>query len=207
MAEEFPIIPERTAMLFFDTQNSGWHPKDPEMDDAVQGSGIIGRLQRMSAACREAGIPVFYSQADHRPDYMDWLPHIVGNPPHETAKMVDLVSGSWNVTIIEELKPQVEDYVVKKHRWSAFYQTHLELSLRTRGIDTIILAGGATNVGVASTAYSARDRDFSLIVLSDGCRTRDPSVNEYFMDEIFPRFARVMTVDEAISKIGVSSTV
>jgi nicotinamidase-related amidase len=121
--------------------------------------------------------------------------------------MVDLVSGSWNVTIIEELDPQVEDYVVKKHRWSAFYQTHLELSLRTRGIDTIILAGGATNVGVASTAYSARDRDFSLIVLSDGCRTRDPSVNEYFMDEIFPRFARVMTVDEAISKIGVSSTV
>jgi nicotinamidase-related amidase len=205
MAEEFPIIPEKTAMLFFDTQNSGWHPKDPEANAAVQESGIIGRLQNMSAACRSAGIPVFYSQADHRPDYKDWLPHIVGNPPHPTPMMIDLVSGSWNVTIIDELAPQPEDYVIQKHRWSAFHLTHLELSLRTRGIDTIILAGGATNVGVASTAYSARDRDFSLIVLSDGCRTRDPSINQYFMDEIFPRFARVMTVDEAISLIAVPS--
>jgi nicotinamidase-related amidase len=155
MAEEFPIIPEKTAMLFFDTQMSGWHPKDPEADAAVQESGIIPRLQRMAAACREAGIPIFFSQADHRPDYKDWLPHIVGDPPHPTPMMLTLVSGSWDVTIIPELGPQPEDYVVKKHRWSAFFQTHMELSLRTRGIDTIIIAGGATNVGVATSLVAS----------------------------------------------------
>ena len=201
--EEFPIIPEKTALLFFDVQNTGWHSKDAEVAAAVDASGIIPRLVKLSEACREAGIPVFYSQADHRPDYKDWLPHIVGNPPAPTPKMVDLVSGSWYVTIIPELEPKPGDYVVQKHRWSAFHQTHFELSLRTRGIDTIIIAGGATNVGIASTAYAARDRDYNLIVLSDGCRTRDPYINDYFMSDIFPKFARVMTVDQAIGKIAV----
>lgn len=203
MAEEFPIIPEKTALLFFDVQNTGWHSKDPEQAAAVEASGIIPRLVRMADAARSAGMPVFYSQADHRPDYKDWLPHIVGNPPAPTPKMVDLVSGSWYVTIISELEPQPGDYVIQKHRWSAFHQTHFELSLRTRGIDTIIIAGGATNVGIASTAYAARDRDFSLILLSDGCRTREPRINDYFMDAIFPKFARVMTCDEAIARIAV----
>jgi nicotinamidase-related amidase len=95
--------------------------------------------------------------------------------------------------------------VITKHRWSAFHQTHLELSLRTAGIDTIILAGGSTNVGIASTAYAARDRDFSLIIVRDACRSaRDPSINEFFMDEIFPRISRVMTLQELLAKLPVA---
>jgi len=97
--------------------------------------------------------------------------------------------------------------VIKKHRWSTFFQTHLELSLRTAGIDTIMIAGGSTEIGVASTAYSARDLDFNLIILSDGCRSGRPGVNEFFMEKVFPVFARVMTVDEAIATIQAPAAV
>jgi nicotinamidase-related amidase len=101
-----------------------------------------------------------------------------------------------------ELTPRPEDYIIKKHRWSTFFQTHFELSLRTAGIDTIMLAGGAIEVGLGSTAYGARDHDFNLVVLRDVCTSPDPEVEELFMTKVFPIFARVMTVDEAIAQFA-----
>jgi nicotinamidase-related amidase len=65
-----------------------------------------------------------------------------------------------------------------------------------------MLAGGATHIGIASTAYSARDRDFNLIILRDACNAGRPGVNEFFMDEVFPVFARVLTVDQALALLA-----
>ncbi len=75
------------------------------------------------------------------------------------------------------------------------------MSLRTAGIDTLILAGGTTEVGIASTAYSIRDHGLTLIILRDTCRSTKPGVNEFFMDTVFPILARVRTVDEASALI------
>ena len=203
----FPILPDKTAMLFFDTLNIYLHPEDPDRRAAIEKSGVIARMQKVNKACREARIPVFYGQADHRPDFRDFAPHVVegiGTPPDERPRKTTppgVTGGSWGAEIIPELAPEAGDYIIKKHRWSTFYQTHLELSLRTAGIDTVMLAGGATEVGIASTAYSARDRDFSLIILRDACTSLRPEVMEMFMDKVFPMFARVMTVDEAIEGI------
>jgi nicotinamidase-related amidase len=205
---EFPIVPSRTAMLFFDTLNVYLHPDDPSRQAAVDAEGVIPRLVKMNRACREAGITIFYGQADHRADGRDFAPQIVGlghdghvgDPPRLTTRPA-AASGTPGVDVIPELAPQPNDYVIKKHRWSTFFQTHLELSLRTAGLDTIMIAGGSTEVGVASTAYSARDRDFNLILLSDGCRSGRPGVNEFFMEKVFPIFARVMTIEEAIASI------
>ena len=205
----FPIAPAKTGMLFFDTLNVYLHPKDATAAAAVEASGQVQALQRMNQACRKAGIAVFYAQADHRQDLRDFAPHIVDKGYQEGAsggpfetKPPAAYAGSWEADIIPELAPQPDDYVVKKHRWSSFYQTHLELSLRTAGIDTIMLAGGSTEVGIASTAYAARDMDFNLIVLRDACRSGKPGMDDFFAERIFPVFARVMTVDQAIAAIG-----
>ncbi|MEA2639953.1 MAG: hypothetical protein QOF51_1347 [Chloroflexota bacterium] len=203
---EFPIEPSKTAMLFFDTLNVYLHPASAETRAVIEKSGIIQRMVRMNDACRTAGIAVFYGQADHRPDGKDFASLVVdrghggkpGDPPTRTVRPA-AVAGSNEVEIIAELAPQPGDYVVKKHRWSTFYQTHLELSLRSAGIDTIMIAGGSTEVGVASTAYSARDHDFNLVILRDACRSGVDEINDFFMDRVFPIFARVMTVDEAIA--------
>jgi len=205
---DFPIVPSKTAMLFFDTLNSALHPKDPAAQAAVNESGYIPRLQSIERACRDAGISIFYTRPEHRPDLKDWPTTIVdlghhgepGSGPRWTADPGS-VAGSQGAQIIDEIAPRPVDYVITKHRWSSFHQTHLELSLRTAGIDTLILAGGATEVGIASTAYSARDHGLNLIILRDACRSTKPGVNEFFMDTVFPIFARVRTVDEAIALI------
>jgi nicotinamidase-related amidase len=205
--EDFPIIAGKTGMLFFDTLNGYLHPTDRSAQAAIEASGAIPAMVRISRACREAGIAIFYAEADHRPDGRDFSPHIVdqgydarpeGGPYQTTPSPV--MMGSWEAEIIPELAPQAGDYVIRKHRWSTFYQTHFELSLRTAGIDTLMLAGGSTEVGLASTAYAARDLDFNLIILRDACRSaRDRANHELFVDRIFPIFARVRTVDEAIA--------
>lgn len=205
---DFPIVPGKTAMLFFDTLNVYLHPDEPARQAAIDAEGIIPRLVKLNRACRDAGVAIFYGQADHRADGRDFAPQIValgydgkvGEEPRVTTRPA-AAADTPGVEVIPELAPQPGDYVVKKHRWSTFYQTQLELSLRTAGIDTIMIAGGATEVGVASTAYSARDRDFNLILLSDGCRSGKPGVNEFFMEKVFSIFARIMTIDEAISAI------
>ena len=102
---------------------------------------------------------------------------------------------------IELLKPAPEDYIIPKYRWSTFHQTYFDLALRSRGIDTIILSGGAVDVGIASTAYAARDLDYNLIIVRDACSNSHDDSMAAFMDTIFPRMARVRTTNQAIELI------
>ena len=205
---EFPIVPAKTAMLFFDTLNVYLHPSDPKAQAELDKSGVVARMQKMMAACRAAGIPIFYAQADHRPDGKDFAPQIVDedyySKPGDAKGRVTALAAVGHAgparEIISELAPRPEDYIIKKHRWSTFYQTHFELSLRTAGRDTIIICGGSLEIGVASTAYSARDRDFNQIILSDACTSGKPDVYDLLMKRVFPVFCRVMTVDEAIAR-------
>jgi nicotinamidase-related amidase len=204
---EFPIVPSKTAMLFFDTLNVYYHPDGPDAPLSGEAAQVVPQLVRLNTACRRAGIAIFYGQADHRADRRDFASTIVdlgydGRPGEAPRRSTPpkVASGSVDAEVIAEIAPRPEDYVIKKHRWSTFFQTHLELSLRTAGIDTVMLAGGATEVGVASTAYSARDRDFNLILLRDVCTSSSQDVVDFFMDRVFPIFGRVMTVDQAIAQ-------
>jgi nicotinamidase-related amidase len=202
----FPIVPRRTAMLFFDAQNIYLRPEHPSSDFALEIEGVISAMVRINRACRKAGIPIFYSQGDHRPDGKDYVPTIADRGydgrPGELPRVLPrprVSSGTPEAEVLREISPEPQDYIIKKHRWSAFFQTHFELSLRSAGIDSILLAGGSTEVGVASTAYSARDRDFNVIVLRDACHSLDSGVGDFFMTNVFPIFARVMTTNDAMS--------
>ena len=70
--------------------------------------------------------------------------------------------------------------------------------MRSRGLDTLILAGGSTDVGIASTAFGARDLDFGLVVVSDACYSARGNNNQFFMERVFPRMGRVMTVKQTV---------
>jgi ureidoacrylate peracid hydrolase len=207
---EFPIVPAKTALLFFDTLNHYLNPDDPKERAEVEALGVIPRMQRINAAARAAGISVFYAAADHRPDHRDFAPLIVdyhydGKAGEKRGRVTPpppvSVAGP-NREVIAQIAPQPADYLIKKHRWSTFFQTHFELSLRTAGINTIMMAGGSVEVGIASTAYAARDLDFNQIILRDACTSGKPDVMACFLDRIFPVFCRVMTVDEAIAQFA-----
>ncbi|MBT7525981.1 MAG: isochorismatase family protein, partial [Rhodospirillales bacterium] len=67
-----------------------------------------------------------------------------------------------------------------------------------RKLNTVILAGGSTDVGIASTAFSARDLDYGLVIARDCCYSHRGDNNDFLMDRIFPRMARVMSTDQII---------
>ncbi len=199
------VDPRKTALLFFDMLNAYFRGASEENQRKME--PVVANCVKIRAAASELGIPVFYAKADHRPDGLDSA-HIYSDTGYDLVPWEDrdqgfttpyrtVTAGDWRGEVIDELKPQPADYVVAKHRWSAFHQTHLELSLRSRGIDTILLSGGSTHIGIASTAYGARDLDFNLVMVRDACSGLEDNLRQ-FMDRVFPIFARIRTTEQAI---------
>lgn len=209
-----PTIDSRSsALVLFDMLNDFVRPKDPERARATEESGSIDRCVEMRSAARAAGVRVFYANSAHRPDGTDYAPTIVDantnlvpwpNGPQLMGPPPGTI-GTYGAEIIKELAPDPEDYIVPKHRWSAFGGTALDVLLRGLGIDTVLLAGGSTDLGVLATGYAARDLGYNLVVLRDACHTHRPGAQEFCMERLFPRMARVMTVAEAIALLTTGS--
>ena len=198
---ELQLDPGRTGLVVFDMLEAYRAP--------IEEAGTVEPVQRLLAGAREAGVAVFWARADHRPDGADFARTRTDTdqqlrpwtrdrqpptkPPHG--------AGSPGLQVLAELAPQPSDYDVPKHRWSAFFGTHLELSLRSAGIDTILLVGGSTHVGIASTAYAARDMDFQVVVVRDGCHGFAEQ-REFFLEKVFPRMCRVRGVDDVLAALS-----
>ena len=197
--------PDHTGLVLFDTLEGYLHPKDPEKKAFLAERNILPNMQRLLAGARAAGLTTFYPSALHAPDGSDTVARLTDTDIElrpldpKTAFYAPLIhKGSQESRIAAELAPAEGDVVVPKHRWSSFYSTDLEFHLKVRGIDTIILAGGSTDVGIASTAYAARDMDLGLIIVRDCCYSTRGDNNAFFMQRVFPRMGRVMNVAEVI---------
>lgn len=198
---------DKTALLFFDILNGYVH-------DAATGAKIIkpwiANAIKLGKAARAAAIPVFFAKGNHRPDnattallLTDTNNSLTPWPQGEVTKpKMHVIAGDKSSDVLAELEPNSDDYFIVKYRWSAFHQTYLDLALRSRGIDTVIISGGSTDVGVASTMYSGRDMDYNMIVVSDACGTsHDQRVHDMLMQSVFPRMSRVRTTSQVIDMI------
>ncbi len=199
-----------TGLVLFDALNGYLHPRDPAKIAFLRERNILPNLQRLLAGARRAGLTTFYPAGSHAPDGSDTVARLSDTDmdlaPLTAGQSIKqrFYKGSTDSEIAPELAPIEGDVVVRKNRWSSFYQTNLELQLRVRGIDTIVIAGGSTDVGIASTVFAARDMDLGIVVIRDGCYSARGNNNEFFLDRVFPRMARVMTVDDAVKLMTVS---
>ena len=198
------LDPARTALLFFDMLNGYVKKNDPATK--ARYAPVIACAVRLLEAARRAGVVVMYAAAHHRPDNATSA-HLVTDtdnrlrpvPAVRVGESKPVVAaGTWEAQVIDELEPQPQDYMIPKFRWSAFHQTYLDLALRNRNIDTLLISGGSTDVGVASTAYAARDLDYNLVVVSDACTSPEEDNHRQFMQRVFPRMARVRTTEEVL---------
>jgi nicotinamidase-related amidase len=193
----------RTCVLVFDLLE-GHVSKD-----RARFAPVIANAARVIEAGRRAGAMIAYAHADHRADratsartLRDADNRLQPIDPNDPRSHEPLLTGGTNETrIVAELAPRDGDYMIPKHRWSAFHGTYLDLALRTRKADTIILLGGSTDVGVASTAFAARDLDYNLVIVSDACTSPEKDNHDQLMKRIFPRMARVRTAEQAIKML------
>jgi ureidoacrylate peracid hydrolase len=199
---------DRAALVLFDVLQAYLHPSDPARAAALEGARTAANLQRLLEAARAAGLAVFFARANHSPDRADLVQRLTDTDmdlhpwpdPAHPRSTGGVTRDQPGAQIATELAPLAgEALMVFKHRWSAFFQTSLELGLRTRGLDTIVLAGLSTDVGIASTAYAARDLDFGIVVVRDACYAHRGPNHDFLMDRIFPRMGRVMSTEQAVS--------
>ena len=201
------LVPARSALLFFDMLNG--HIKKDDQKTQARYKPVIAAASQVLQGARAHHMMVAYAAANHRADnatsahtVCDTDGRLNPIPVDQKPNFVPIVAGgTWAASVIDELAPTPEDYVIPKYRWSAFFQTYLELALRTRKIDTLIIAGGSTDVGVASTAYTARDLDYNLVIVSDACSSTEHDNHDQFMRRIFPRMARVRTAAQVVEML------
>lgn len=148
---------------------------------------VLESSNELAARLRAAGGRVVWVRVSFRPDLSD-APR---QPVDEPSNFAALPAG-W-----DEIAGPVEaaDVVVTKRHWGAFHGTDLDLQLRRHGIRSIILGGIATSIGVESTARSAHEHSYALVIPEDLCSDRSAEAHAASFARIFPRIARVTRSD------------
>ena len=208
MQVQYPIIPEKTAMIVVDMQNDFVQEGAPI--EIPRARAMVPRLNRLLDVCRAHQIPVIY------------IHHVIRGGDIDAGRLADhheairnnkaIIAGTSNVEIYEGLKPHPGDLVVAKPRYSAFYGTDLEAILRSKGIDTLIISGTVTNVCCESTTRDAFSRDYKVIFLSDGNAAGDlPDMGfgpvsaeesqKVVLTVLAMCFAQVSSIDQVMAEI------
>jgi len=196
------IDTKKTALLIIDMQK---HFLDGKNDffagvrKQVAQANVIDNTAKVLKAARAAKLPVCHITTGHRADRSDVVPTITDM--QSTAKLPLLAEGSPAAEIVDKLRPVARESIVFKRRHGAFYQTDLDMLLKTRGVDTLLFAGILTDVCVAITFYQARMRDYHVVLLSDCCASSTKERHDYFIENMFPRHARVRTSEQIIEAL------
>jgi nicotinamidase-related amidase len=197
-----------TGILFFDMLNCFYHHAGEEVK--ARKKTMVENAVRLMKIARETKTPIFFAKGNHRSDNATSALTLTDTDltlkpwPNGVVTLIrpPAVEGESGSEVIPELDPRPTDYYVPKYRWSAFYETYLDLALRARGIDTIIISGASTDVGIASTVFFGREMDYNMIVVRDACATvHDQHSHDVLMDLIFPRMCRVRTTDQVLQMI------
>lgn len=198
---DFAVVPERTALLNIDLQNC-FVERSPIA--APDGPAVLDRVNRLAAVCRKAGILVIHASIVVRPDHSN-MGVLSEFSPFVAEGILD--KGSESAALHGKLVIDPRDILLDKPRFGAFHGTDLELILRKRGIDTVIISGVATNVCCETTAREAAVRDFRVFFLSDGTATA--AMGGATAEELQKAtcatlgflFAQVLTVNEMVRKV------
>lgn len=100
--------------------------------------------------------------------------------------------------IIDELEPQPSDHLITKRRRSAFHDTGLDTLLRDLGVTQTVLAGVTTSSGVESTARSAHDHGYHVVLATDAMADRDTDSHRHSVERVFPKLGQTATSAEII---------
>ena len=194
-----PLVPAKTAVLSMDLQTAivSIYAKDRAKDRPE----LIERAAGILNAARGLGMKVIHVRVGFRPG----LPEVssrnllfgsIKNSPQHQA-IFEGAAGE----IHPGLAPQADDITVVKHRVSAFAGTDLEMILRAKGIDHLILMGIATSGVVLSTTRHAADADYRITIVRDCCADRDEEVHRVLLDKVFVRQAAIVTAADVLGAL------
>lgn len=194
------IAPAHTALLLIDMQ------KDLVCDgflcdragrDLTATRSVIPQMSRLLVSARATGALVvhvgFSTYRDHLSDSGPWLAQ---RRRSTYSSDILCMEGTEGAEFIDELAPAAGELVVKKHRYSAFKGTDLDMILRARDIQTVIVTGVSTNVCVESTLRDAFETGYYVCIPSDATASWDMSLHEATLQTVTHRFGLVTATAE-----------
>ena len=203
----------KTALIVVDMQNSFckkrgmmdyFHKFNPEMSDRV-----IAADKKVLEICRKKGIKIVYLRMTYGPEEGPDSPFYwkesgrkaMRENPDLKGKF--LTEGTWDWDIVDELKPEENDIIVNKSRFSGFVNTDLDAKLKELNMRYLLFAGVFTNICVESTARDAFSHEYFPILIEDACGNVGPlNLQDATIWNIVQAFGWVTTSEELIPALN-----
>jgi nicotinamidase-related amidase len=167
--------------------------------DQVVERNVLNVAARFLEIARRAGLPTIYTRVAFAPDYSNMhanSPLLAG-----TRDAQALRDGTAGAEIAPEVAPGPNDIVVSHQRVGGFEGSSLQHELESRGIDTVIFLGVATNASVESTARQASDKGFRVIVLENACSAATREAHQATIASL-GMFGEISTTAEVAAALG-----
>jgi len=191
-AHKMRLKKKKSALLVIDMQNffvgsrsGGLGPIDP---------AVLKNVKNLIDAFRKAERPIIYTRHVHKADGSDagilgwWWPDMI-------------VEGTSDSEIHQDIKPRSDEKVITKHRYSAFYNTDLEIVLRCQQIEDLVISGVMTNLCCESTARDAYFRDFRIFFVADATGTAYEEMHTATLLNLAYGFAYVTTTENLLTQV------
>jgi len=199
------IDPKRTAVVLIEYQHD-FTSEGGTLHGAVEGvmesTGMMKNTADVVDAAREAGATVIHAPISFAAGYGE----ISDRPYGILAGVVEsnsFVKDSWGAAIVEELTPAEGDIVIEgKRGLDTFASTNLDFILRSKGIDTIALAGFLTNCCVESTMRSGYERGYQVYTLTDCVAATSQEEHDNAISKDYPMFSRPVTSTDFVAALS-----
>lgn len=199
------IDPSKTAVVLIEFQND-FTSEGGALHDAVKGvmesTGMLSNTKNVVDKARAAGVTVMHAPISFQAGYNEITKHpygILAGVVNSTA----FVKGEWGSAIVDDLAPAETDIVIEgKRGLDTFASTNLDFMLRSKGIETVVLAGFLTNCCVESTMRSAYENGYEVITLTDcaAATSEEEHANAIAFD--YPMFSKPMAAKEFLDLVG-----
>ena len=210
--------PGNSALVVVDMQHGFLEPGASL--EVPKGREIIPNLQRLVEECRTRDMPVIFTEFV----YSTTIPCLRGDPfgiehlpvgtdaecgfglPSSNCLVGEYPGvGAESADTINALKPRPDELVIQGHTYDKFYGTHLDLALRSNGIDRIMMTGITTDVCVNATLISGATRNYRVTAVTDGVATIQDHIQLACFQIWENKFARLKTTDELIVELAQTS--
>jgi ureidoacrylate peracid hydrolase len=209
------LQPGRTALLVVDMQRGFLEPGAAL--EVPLGREIIPNVRRLIDLCRRKGVPVIFTEFVYStsvpclrgdPFGVEHLPAAAGEPTgfgHPSSNCLigpGAADGPNSAQTVAELAPRPDELVVRSHTYDKFFDTPLDLALRSRDVRYLVITGVVTDVCVNATLMAAATRDYRVTAVTDGVATLWSELQEACFAVWRRKFARLRTTAELIEELS-----
>jgi ureidoacrylate peracid hydrolase len=188
---EVRLDPARTAVLIVDMLNEFCKPGGAMVLPGYE--TLVPLQRRVIEAARRAGCPILFIVDSHRA-HVRQDREFLKRTPH-------CLEGTWGARVIDELEPQEDDIYLVKRRYSAFFGTDLDLTLKDLGIESVVVAGVVTNICVRSTVHDAFFLGYTVVVPEDCVAATGPREQASSLYDIATHFGTVCDSHQVIAAL------